>query len=105
VLTDTQRRALAILDSMGPLRPREFGRLLWPGARGWARVGKCGTYGSTRGVGMCLASGAYLGKLRARGWVKRDYHMAPWGLNEFDGYTLTHAGRAALMESRSEDNG
>jgi hypothetical protein len=47
--------------------------LLWGSDHpGWNRVGKAGAYGSTTGVGMCLAGGGYLGRLRQKGWSYRS---------------------------------
>lgn len=85
-LTDAQRRALAILEEYGPLMPGRFAERMWPDAEGWQRLGKCGNKGSTRGVGMRLAGGGFLGKLWKLGLVHpvwrfdcREYRLSDGG--------------------------
>ena len=76
-------RALKLIDGHRIGYPKEFARLMWPDGAGWQRVGKCGN-GSHRGVGMYLAAGGLLGKLRQRGWVSggscgREAMLTPEG--------------------------
>lgn len=68
-MTPTERRALVILRDHGSLMAREFAMLMWPDAPGWKRVSRCGPNGSSTGGGMNLAGGAYIGRLRRKGWV------------------------------------
>jgi len=47
---------------------------------------------------MYLAGGAYLGKLAAKGWIKRKTeHIAGVGFRDY-GYALTNKGRELLKE-------
>jgi hypothetical protein len=56
---------------------------------GWRRVCKCGPYGSTRGSGLVMMMGGYLGKLHRAKLVYR-----------FGNETrITHEGRKVLEES------
>lgn len=91
-LTVSQQRALTILRDHGPLRPREFAKHMWPDSTGWHRSAKCGPNGSHRGGGMYRAGGAYLGKLRARGWVW-------WAPLPSTAHVLTADGRRALEQT------
>lgn len=68
-LTDSQLRALRIIRDNRIEMPRQFARLMWPDSDGWKTMTKCGNYGATRGGGMNLAGGAYLGKLRQWGFI------------------------------------
>lgn len=68
--TEAQIRALRIISDHNIERPSQFARLMWPDAQGWHIPGKCG-HGSSSGVGMRLAGGAYLGKLCKAGLVRR----------------------------------
>ena len=85
-MTPAERRALEILRDHGRMRPGEFALVMWPDAEGWKRSGKCGNNGSTKGVGMRLAGGAYLGKLQKKGLARY------WK----DGHEITQSGRDAL---------
>ena len=87
-LTTAQRRALEILRDKGPLPPREFSRWMWPDNIAHQATGKCGAYGVTRGTGMHLAGGAYLGKLSKAGLVSYDVRARS--------YVPSAAGHAAL---------
>jgi len=94
--TPSQLKALHILKEHGPIRPREFARLMWPDSEGWRRSTKCGPNGSTRGGGMCLAGGGYLGKLYHKGWSKEVYSQ--YDPTRSLGYSLTEEGWQALEE-------
>ena len=100
-LTQNQRKALEIISQHGDnIRcPTDFGHFMWPDAEGWRKVGKCG-YGSTYGVGMRLASGGYLGRLRKAGLID-------WRYCEHEGrqFFLTDEGRKALDSKESEPGG
>ncbi len=93
-LTDKTLQALRILKEHGPLAPRRFAKHMWPESAGWRRYTNCGPYGVTRGGGMNLAAGGFLGKLRRRGlvdWRPRDrMPKAPYV------YALSEKGRKAL---------
>lgn len=42
---------------------------------GWLRSCKCGAYGSTRGSGLVMFMGGYLGKLRKAGLITEWYDI------------------------------
>lgn len=86
-LTPSRRRALEILRDHGPIRPREFARVMWPDSPGWNFPAKSGPRGTHRGGGMYLAAGGLLGKLRREGLSSRDTLI---------GHTLSPTGREAL---------
>ena len=93
-LSESVVRALAILRAHGPLRPREFAKLMWPESEGWLRYAQCGPYGSHRGGGMYLAGGGFLGRLRHQGLVEYGGYGR--------GYRLSDDGRRLLKEATSE---
>lgn len=68
-LTPSQFRALKIIRDNRIEMPRQFARLMWPDSDGWDRYTKCGPYGVTRGGGMSIAGGGYLGKLCSGGLI------------------------------------
>jgi len=92
ILTDAQVKALAIIRDHGPLRPREFARLMWPDSDGWRRHSRSGPNGSCKGGGMHLAGGAYLAKLNHLGLVY--FHI-----RNRNGYSLSTLGKVSLEES------
>jgi len=99
--TPTAIRALKIIRDHGPIRPREFGEKLWGKEHpGWRRVSKAGPSGSTRGGGMNLAAGGYIGKLFKAGWVWPNYFIFGPRDQEyrFQGWELTDAGHKILQE-------
>lgn len=98
MLTESQAKALNILKDHGPLSPRQFARLMWPDSPGWCRVSKCGPYGSTRGGGMNLAGGGYLGKLHRKGWVEPS--RAEWPLGQ---HCISAQGLEALREETAHE--
>ena len=61
--------ALRIIHNHDIRRPKQFGLLFWPAHPGWQRLGRCGKNGVTKGVGMRLAAGAFLGRLQRQGFV------------------------------------
>lgn len=69
VITDKQAEALQkILENqkkypLDAIRPAEFAKLMWPDSEGWERHARCGPKGVSRGGGMRLAAGGYLGRL------------------------------------------
>lgn len=92
--TDAQIRALTIISSNEIERPAHFARLMWPNAEAWCRPAKCGNHGVSKGGGMRMAGGGYIGKLRKAGliewyrtWPKRDL------------LRLTDAGKAVLSSN------
>lgn len=84
-------RALAILRDKGPIRPAWFAHLWFPRDHpGWSRSCKCGPYGSTRGSGLVMWAGGYLGRLCRTGWAE---HRG-WDV----GVALTTEGKKVLRE-------
>jgi len=95
-LTETQLRSLRIFANANrPLTPGDFaGEFFESGHPGWQRSGKCGPKGSTKGQGLVLWSGGWLGKLRKAGLIR---HSDGW-----NGHTLTAEGKTALAEANRE---
>lgn len=92
--TPTAIQALCIVRLHENIHPREFGLQLWGRDHpGWKRHSKAGPRGSSRGGGMNLASGAYLGKLRKAGLV------CQWGAYPNDGNYLTDRGIQMLRDN------
>lgn len=97
--TETAIRALRILAEHGPIRPSHFASLMWPESESWSRVGKCGAYGATRGVGMRLGGGGYLGRLTKKGWA-----VYQWGADRYrSGHVISAEGRRLLAQAPPTD--
>jgi len=96
-MTPARARALAIIREHGPITPRPFARKMWPDSPKWEAHTPCGPKGVSKGGGMNLAGGAFLGKLARDGLISRRLVRRSWG-TELTGYTLTTAGRKALEE-------
>ena len=92
MITESQRKALEIIKHHPGIAPREFAAFMWPDSDGHRRHTKCG-HGVTRGGGMNLAGGGYLGKLTRKGLIYRSSSASRVG--QF-GYKLTGAGERAL---------
>jgi hypothetical protein len=93
-LSPKARLALSILVDHGPLRPASFARKMWPKSEGWERYSNCGPNGARTGMGVEMAGGAFLGKLRKRGLVKLVAEM--YGHS----YKISAEGRKALRGSK-----
>lgn len=92
MITAKTAHALRILNDVVVERPRQFGLLFWGRDHpGWQRNTRCG-HGTSRGGGMNLAAGGYLGKLRKQGLV---YELSGAAIKR---WVLTPAGRAALAD-------
>ncbi len=92
--TEGEARALTILRDDGPLMARGFAERMWPDAEGWNKVTRCGPYGVTRGGQMNGAGGAYLAKLRQRGWA--DSHRRQWRLTADGWKAIESAGKPGI---------
>lgn len=92
-MTDSEARALDILAAHGPMMPREFAKAMWPDSRFWQVSYNCGPNGSHRGGAMYRSGGAYLGRLRRKGWVENSRHRY-----YYTEMRLTGAGQLALSE-------
>ena len=69
-------KAVVILGkNPGGLSPRSFAKEMWPDSPRWKIPTKCGPYGCSRGGGMNLAGGGFLGKLSKRGLAKLSYAL------------------------------
>lgn len=99
VLTDSQVRALNILrSSPDPVYPALFARKMWPDSDGHRRAHKVGAKGSSRGAGMAVSAGGYLGKLRAAGLT--DWRPARHGFQKF--HFVTDYGEKLLDACKGE---
>lgn len=63
---------------------------------GWSRSCKCGPYGSTRGSGLVMMMGGYLGKLKRAEQPLVESHWT--GHNRQ--HTLTDAGERMLLDNK-----
>lgn len=91
-LTDSQTKALTIIRDNKIHYAAEFARLYFDeGNPGWRRISRCGAYGSSRGGGLILFAGGYLGKLRKAGLIS--------GIGSGYQFRLTENGRDALEEN------
>lgn len=96
-LTKTMAKAIQVIGAHDGTRARSFGKLMWPDAKAWSVYGNVG-HGVTRGVGMQLMSGGYLGKLRKRGLV---YLF----MSEYDNrWHLTNKGIEELKDLDGKEN-
>lgn len=94
-LTKQQVRAVRILcRAENPVKPKAFARAMWPDAEGWQSYAKCGAKGVSRGGGMVLAAGGYLGRLRVAG-IAKDVSFRWCGKFDF-GYRPTEEALRAL---------
>jgi len=75
--------ALQIIRAHPGIQPREFARLMWPDSDGFRRSSRCGR-GSSRGGGMNLAGGGYLGRLRRCGLITWDQSLTEAGLEALE---------------------
>jgi hypothetical protein len=72
--------------------PERFASLMWPDSEGHQRSHKVGQSGSSKGVGMALAAGGFLGRLRAAGLT--DWKPAWHGYQHF--HFVTQEGERLL---------
>lgn len=103
-MTPAVIRGLIVLGRANrPLAPKQFAREMWPDSASWRTQTNVG-HGSTRGVGIAQAGGAFLSRLfRAKlcEEVRSDY-----GARLRVGYVLSESGRALLASiesTRKED--
>lgn len=92
--TPAQIKALQIIEAHTIRSPTQFARLMWPDAEAWSNTSKCGPHGSSRGGGMRMAGGAYLGKLRKAKLIDWWY-----GRGTERTFSLTEMGRTALLRA------
>ena len=91
MISDLTAKALLLIRNHKIDSPRQFARFMWPDSAGWKRTSKAGPNGTSRGGGMNLAAGGYLGKLERRKLIRRSITVVlP--------YRLTEEGNAALDE-------
>ena len=81
-MTNKTAIALQILSNVTTeeVSPRQFAKLYFPKSHeGWQRVGKAG-HGSTRGQGLVLFAGGFMGKLRRKGFIDNNGKVTELGL-------------------------
>lgn len=94
-LSKKQAQALRIIRDKSVVSPRHFARLFWPDSECWSNHTKCGPNGVSRGGGMSLAGGGYLGKLTKAGLIQ-------WmPMRDGPSYFLTELGKRLLMEAET----
>lgn len=68
-LSESLKKALMIIRDRKPERPGEFAFLMWADSPKWQNRTKAGKNGVSKGGGMNLAAGGYLGKLKSQGLI------------------------------------
>lgn len=91
--------ALKILRDKKPKSHSYFARLYWPDNLMHKRTSNAGNHGSRRGAGAWLSAGSYLGKLKKRGLVSRNYSDS--AIEYFGIATLTQAGHELLEKAEA----
>jgi hypothetical protein len=100
-LTPSKRRALEVLAAFrGGLTAARFAALMWPDAPAWNKSGRCGPYGSSRGLGIRQAGGGFLGKLRKAGLSASYYKEGHLRL-----HVITADGLEALRQTPPPNGG
>lgn len=103
-LTDKQARALQILRDENITYASQFGRSFWGNDHpSWRKISKAGAYGSTRGGGMNLGSGGYLGKLQRKGLIYHGGQGRQYQLTDLGKRSL--AAFEALQRAQAEQEG
>lgn len=87
-MTPSMTKALTILRDHGPIKPREFARLMWPDSPAWKLPAKAGPKGTHKGGGMYTAAGGYLGRLHRAGLAEHASDPTE--------YRISRAGRARI---------
>ena len=96
-LTKAQHRALNIVKKNPGITPSAFAKLMWPDSKCWNHSVKCGPKGSTRGGGMPLAAGGYLGRLYRAGLIELGFSRIGQSKYYISGLGLS------LLSSSSQD--
>jgi hypothetical protein len=94
-MTESTKKALEIIKEKGPIKPKRFAKFMWPDSDGWSTHTNCG-HGVTRGGGMNLAAGGYLGKLRKRGLIEKKLERWPTEGYRNKGYILSKEGKKKI---------
>lgn len=68
-LSEPLKKALTIIRDRKPERPSDFAFLMWGDSPKWQNTTKAGKNGVSKGGGMNLAAGGYLGKLKSQGLI------------------------------------
>jgi hypothetical protein len=93
-MTETRTKALAIIHRASGISAAAFAETMWPDSPHWRESYQCGAYGSSKGRGVVMAGGSYLGKLKKAGLVYSAYA-------DRTGFHLTPAGEKALAGSEA----
>lgn len=78
-ISDKTIKALTIFLKHPGIRPRDFAELMWVGSDSWEKIGRIGR-GVTRGVGLMLKGGGYIGKLKQENLVNNFNELSDYGL-------------------------
>lgn len=68
-ISESLKKALIIIRDRKPERPGDFAFLMWSDSPKWQNTTKAGKNGVSKGGGMNLAAGGYLGKLKSQGLI------------------------------------
>lgn len=77
-ISDKTIKALNIIKANPGIRPLRFAEIMWAGSDSWQKVGRIGR-GVTRGVGLMLKGGGYLGKLKQEKLVNAFTEVSEYG--------------------------
>jgi hypothetical protein len=110
-LTETQARALQIIREHNIVMARQFARFMWPVSDGWSTHTNCGR-GVSKGGGMNLAAGGYLGKLRRRKLINgtgggRRFVLTDLGIRSLEVFEILQRNdeaREAIIHSPDEED-
>lgn len=96
-LTPALKKALIIIRDRKPERATEFAFLMWNDSEKWNNSTKSGKNGGTKGGGMALAGGGYLGRMKKDGWI--NIRIGKFG----NQYSLTEKAEKALEQENSNE--
>ena len=93
-------KALDLINNNSIRSAQRFAQLMWPDSPCWKKVYKVGNNGATTGVGMWLAGGSFLAKLRQQGLIT---HYDSFGSGVRIEIMLTNKGRERLNKQGQVD--
>ena len=98
-ITAKTATALQIVKENPNIRPNRFSELMWKDSPSHRKMYNCGHNGATRGRGIWRSAGGYLGKLAAKGLIRRRYNFE---YETDEGYHISSMGESALELWRKE---